>query len=133
MFEELEGNGPRERKKTDWTGTIIGVCLLPVFFFFVYLGKPELGFTTVIVLGMALIAVYLRWKLRRHIWFWLTVICVLLIHIPFLTLIHWPQTNMPTIAYSMPFGIADFLIMSGALTLAQRIFLKESPAETDSE
>ena len=30
-------------------------------------------------------------------------------------LVHWPESRVPTIAYSLPLGIADFLLISGAL------------------
>jgi len=117
---------PKEKGRADWSGTIIGAMLLPVLFLFIYLGKAEVGFTACIVLGMFMIAVRLRWKLRRYAWFWATVVCALLLHIPFLFLVHWPKTNVPTIAYSLPLGIVDFLLISGALGLAEKLFSKGS-------
>jgi hypothetical protein len=38
----------------------------------------------------------------------------------------------PTLFYTMPFGIADFLIISGALGLAEKLFSKGS-SPTDEE
>ena len=113
---------PKAKSPTDWSGTIIGVVLLPVFFVFVFLGKAELGFNVMLVLGLVMIAVRLRWKLRRYVWFWATIFFVLLLHIPFLFLVHWPQSHVPTIVYSLPLGIVDFLLISGAISLAQRVF-----------
>ncbi|SRR5579871_4907086 len=37
-----------------------------------------------------------------------------------------PQGNMPTLFYTLPIGIADFLIISGALRLAEKFFSKAS-------
>jgi hypothetical protein len=119
MFND---EAPKEKSSTDWSGTIIGVMLLPVFFVFVFLGKAELGFNVMLVLGLVMIAVRLRWKLRRYAWFWATIVFVLLLHIPFLFLVHWPQSRVPTIAYSLPLGIVDFLLISGSISLAQRVF-----------
>ena len=34
---------PKEKSPTDWSGTIIGVMLLPVFFVFVFLGQSRVG------------------------------------------------------------------------------------------
>jgi hypothetical protein len=115
---------PKEKSSTDWSGTIIGVMLLPVFFVFVFLGKAEMGFNLMLVLGLVMIAVKLRWKLRKHVWFWGTIIFVLLLHVPFLFLVHWPQSNVPTIAYSLPLGVVDFLLISGAISVAQKVFSK---------
>ena len=118
----FDSEAPKEKSPTDWSGTIIGVMLLPVFFVFVFLGKAELGFNVMLVLGLVMIAVRLRWKLRRYAWFWATIVFVLLLHIPFLFLVHWPQSRVPTIAYSLPLGIVDFLLISGSISLAQRVF-----------
>ena len=122
----FDSEAPKEKSPTDWSGTIIGVMLLPVFFVFVFLGKAELGFNVMLVLGLVMIAVRLRWKLRRYAWFWATIVFVLLLHIPFLFLVHWPQTHVPTIVYSLPLGIADFLLISGAISLAQKVFANGS-------
>jgi hypothetical protein len=119
MFDD---EAPKEKSSTDWTGPIIVAMLAPLFFLFVYLGRAEMGFTACLVLGMFMVAVRLRWKLRRYAWFWATVVFVLLLHIPFLFLVHWPQTHVPTIVYSLPLGIADFLLISGAISLGQKVF-----------
>lgn len=118
----FDSEAPKEKSRADWSGTIIGAMLLPVLFLFIYLGKAEMGFTACIVLAMFMIAVRLRWKLRRYAWFWATIVFVLLLHIPVLFLVHWPQTHVPTIAYSLPLGIVDFLLISGAISLAQKVF-----------
>ena len=120
---------PKEKNSTDWSGTIIGAALLPVLLLFIYLGKAEVGFTSCIVLAMFMVAVRLRWKLRKYVWFWGTIIFVLLLHVPLLFLVHWPQTNIPTIAYSLPLGIVDFLLVSGALGLAEKLFTKASSVD----
>jgi hypothetical protein len=124
---------PKKKSPADWSGTIIGAMLLPVFFLFIYLGKAELGFTACIVLAMFMIAVRLRWKLRKYVWFWGTIIFVLLLHVPLLFLVHWPQTNIPTIAYSLPLGVVDSLLISSALGLAERLFSKGSSLDEDDQ
>jgi hypothetical protein len=124
---------PKEKSRTDWTGPIIVAMLAPLFFLFVYLGKAEMGFTACLVLGMFMVAVRLRWKLRRYAWFWGTIALVLLLHIPFLFLVHWPESRVPTIAYSLPLGIVDFLLTSGALGLAEKLFSKGPPLDEDNQ
>ena len=124
MFEEIDP--PQGKQPTDWTGTKIGGALLPVFFFFVYLGKAELGFTVILVTGMILLAIKLHWRLRKHAWFWVTITVVLALHVPLFFMVRWPDTKVPTIAYSMPFGIADFLIISAVLRIAENLFSRDS-------
>jgi len=98
--------------------------LLPVFFAFVYFNKPDLGFTSCIVVGMLIIAIRLQWGLRKYGWFWATVLVVLLLHVPLLLMVHWPRSNVPAIAYSLPLGITDFLLISGAIRIAEKLFFK---------
>jgi hypothetical protein len=123
---------PTERRgRADWTGTIIGALLVPVFFSFAYVGKAEMGFTVCIVLGMVMLAIKLRWRLRRHAWFWLTIAVISALHIPFLFIARWPQTKIPTIAFSMPIAIVDFLLISGALSLAEKVFSKDHSSDEE--
>lgn len=122
---------PKEKSPTDWSGPIIVAILAPLFFLFVNLGEAEKGFTACIALGMSILAIKLRWNLRRYAWFWATIAVILLLHIPFLFLIHWPQSNVPTIAYSLPLGIFDFLLISGAIGLAQRVFTTNGSSDGD--
>lgn len=124
---------PPVKEPPNFTGTIIGAVLLPVFFLFVYLGKPEMGFTVCLVLAMIMIAIYLRWKLRKYLWFWAAIAFILLLHIPLFLFVRWPQSNIPAIAYSMPLGIADFLLIAGAIGLAEKLFLKGSSSDDDDE
>src|SRR6185437_10598792 len=101
---------PEEKKRADWSGTIIGALLLPVLFLFIYLGHPEVGFNTSVGLGAGILAVKLRWELRRHIWFWGAVIVALAIQFPLVFLIHWPDTKVPTIVYAMPIGLGSYAL-----------------------
>jgi hypothetical protein len=131
MFEQLDE--PKRERRTDWTGTLIGIALLPVFVVFVWLDKAEMGFTVTIILGMIVLAIKLQWKLRKHIWFWATIAVVLAIHVPLIFIVRWPDTRIPTIAYSMPLGIADFLVISGAIALSKMLFLKGSSSGDDDK
>jgi hypothetical protein len=130
MFDDEQ---PPPKEPADWTGTKIGFGLLPVFFLFVYFGKADMGFTVGLVVGITMIAIYLRWKLRKHVWFWATIAFILLLHIPLFFVVRWPDTNIPTIAYSMPLGITDFLLISGAISLAKKIFSKGSSSDDEEE
>ena len=121
-----------DKEPTDYTGLKIGSILAPSFLLLIYLGKADLGFSVFIVLGMMMFAVKLRWRLRKHVWFWATIVLILALHVPLLFLVRWPDTKVPTIAYSLPIGIVDFLLIMGALGLAERIFLKNPPPDEEA-
>ena len=125
---------PKEEKKpTDYTGLIFAAILAPVFLLFIYLGKVDMGLTVFIVLGMIMFAIKIRWKLRKHVWFWAIIAFILALHIPLFSIVRWPQSNIPTIAYALPFGIADFVLVMGAVGLAEKFFSKGSSSNDDEE
>jgi hypothetical protein len=117
----------RAKQPVDYTGLKIVAMLAPVFFLFVFVvGNADMGLTVCIVLGMVILAVKIRWNLRKHVWFWVVIILVLALHVPLFSMVRWPQGNVPTLFYTMPLGIADFLIISGALRFAEKCFSKDS-------
>jgi len=132
MFDD-EQPPTEEKEPTDYTGLKIVAILAPVMLLFAYLGNAEMGLSVCIVLGMIAVAVYLRWKLRKYVWFWATIVLILALHVPLFFVVRWPDTKVPTIAYSMPIGIADFLLIMAAVGLAEKFFLKGSPPDDGEE
>jgi len=80
----------REKKTTDYTGLIIAAILIPVLLLFMYFGNEDLGITVVIVLAAVMVAIRIRWDLRRQLWFWETIALVLVLHIPFFYYVRIP-------------------------------------------
>lgn len=116
----------RAKQPVDYTGLKIVAMLAPVFFLFVFLGNADMGLTVCIVLGMVILAIKIRWNLRKHVWFWAVIVFVLALHVPLFSMVRWPQGNVPTLFYTMPLGIVDFLVISQALRLAEKLLSKES-------
>jgi hypothetical protein len=48
-------------------------------------------------------------------------------------LVRWPDSKVPTIAYSLPMGIVDFLLIMGAIGLAEKLFSKGSSSDDGEE
>ena len=120
-----------EQKRTDYTGVIIAAILLPVFLLFYFLGQEEMGRSVFIVLGMTMIAIRVRWDLRKRFWFWAIIVLLLLLHIPLLFLFRWPYGYhgwLPAIG-TLPIGLADVLIILGAVHLVEKFIVKSHPSE----
>jgi hypothetical protein len=75
---------------------------------------------------MVTLAIKIRWQLRKRVWFWAIIGFILALHVPLILMVRRPQGNVPTLFYTMPLGIADFLLISGALALAEQLFSKGS-------
>jgi hypothetical protein len=131
-LEVFDYDDTKDKRRADWTGLIITAIVSPVFFLSIYLGKPEMGFTLGLILGAGILAMKFQWQHRRHVWFWVTIIVVLALHVPLLFIVRWPESRVPTLAYSLPFGILDFVLITAALNLAEKIFSKSSFKDGDS-
>lgn len=129
----FDPNLPKAKKPIDYTGVKIGATLLPVFALFVFWGNADMGLTVCIVLAMTMFAIKVRWNLRRHVWFWAIIIFILAVHVPLLFVVRWPQGNTPTLFYTMPLAVADFLIISGALGLAEKLLSGKKDSSFNDE
>src|ERR1039458_2906088 len=115
---------PKAKEPIDYTGLKIGAMVAPVFFIITFLYNADAGLAACIVSGVILFAIKLRWYLRKHLWFWAVIAVILALHVPLVFMIQWPHGHVPTLFYTMPIGIADFLIISGALRLAEKLLSK---------
>jgi hypothetical protein len=120
---------PKPKEPVDYTGLKIGAILLPIFFLLTFSYNADLGLAACIVLGMLMLAVKIRWHLRKYIWFWAIIVIILALHVPLVFMVRWPQGSAPTLLYTMPIGIVDFLIISGALGFAEKLFSKDSSSD----
>jgi hypothetical protein len=126
----LSDDGPQKAKEpVDYSGLKIGAILAPVVLLFSYFGKADTGLAVFIVLGVMTVAIKIRWNLRKHVWFWAVIVLIFALHVPLFFVVRWPQGTVPTIFYVMPVGIADFLVISGTLNLAEKFLSKVPPSE----
>src|SRR6185312_12716431 len=114
------------KEPVDYTGLKIVAVLAPVFFLITFLSNADTALTAVIVLGVIVLAIKLRWHLRKHLWFWATIVVLLAIHIPLVFIVRWPQGSLPTRFYTVPIGIIDFFITLVAIDTVEKFFSKDS-------
>jgi hypothetical protein len=117
MFESIK-NENDEKKRTDYTGVIIGAMLLPMLLFFTYLGKDDMGLSVCTCLGMIMLAIRVRWELRKYLWFWITIVFILVLHVPLVLIFQWPSGWLSA-KVVLPIGLADCLIIIGAIRLVE--------------
>jgi hypothetical protein len=114
-----------EKKRADYTGIIIAAILIPVYLLFIYLGKEDLGWTIFIVLGAIMLAVRVRWDLRRHAWFWGTIAVVLVLHVRLLFVVQWPPAMFHWVVM-LPIAVADCLMTIGIVGLVEKFGVKKN-------
>jgi hypothetical protein len=123
---------PKEKEPVDYTGLKLAALVAPVFVLVTFLYNADAGLAAYIVVGVMVFAIKLRWYLRKHIWFWAIIAVIFALHVPLVFMVQWPK-NAPTIFYAMPIGIADFLIISGALKFAENLMSNGSPSNDENE
>src|SRR5277367_2606750 len=108
-----------EKKPTDYTGLIIATILLPVLLLFMYFGNGDLGMTVFIALAAVMVAIRIRWDLRRQLWFWETIGLVVVLHIPFFYFVRIPPAWFHAVAL-LPIVIPDCLLTLGVIRVVEK-------------
>jgi hypothetical protein len=129
-LDMFDYESPKEKEPVDPTDLIIGVILGAVLLLFILLGKVDIGLTVCVILAAAIFAIKLHWDLRKHFWFWAIIAIILALHVPLVFMVRWPQGNMSIRVYVLPVAVVDFVIIWGALDLAERLFVK-NPSSND--
>lgn len=97
--------------RLPWWGilcVIFGTILLA--FLFDHFGRFDLARPTLLSVAMVALAIVMRWKLRRHAWFWITMTILAVLHLPLILFIPWTTKWIPAFVIA-PFGIADLHAM----------------------
>jgi len=111
-----------EQSLSEVTGkwaVIAMLCLSPLYILFIYLGQPGKGRAAWICSGVILISIKMRWELRKHVWFWITITILCLLHIPLVFLVPWTDKSMPGISL-LPIAALDFGIIYGCIKLIEK-------------
>jgi hypothetical protein len=93
---------------------------LLVFAVALFFGKPELGLSSCISIGVLLIALRATWKLRNHTWYWVAVIVAGAFQLPLI--FHFPWSNHALRgSILIALGLADFIFIWGSITLCGKL------------
>jgi len=97
--------------RLPWWGVLcvmVGAFLL--FVLFDHFGKLAIALPTLYSVAIITITVAMRWKLKRHVWFWITMIVLAALHVPLVLLVPWTTRWVPVFVI-IPIGIADSYAM----------------------
>ena len=65
-------------------------------------------------------AIRIRWELRRHIWFWVAIVGIILLHLPLILSIHW-AVWIPAF-FIIPIAILDMVVIFAIIEGAAKLF-----------
>jgi hypothetical protein len=106
--------------RLPWWGVlcgILGTVLLALLFD--YFGRFDLVRPSLISAAMVALAIVMRWKLRRHVWFWVTMTVIGAIHVLLILSVPWTTKWVPAIVI-IPIGIADLYAMLWILSVVRK-------------
>lgn len=99
------------KMQLPWWGVLCVILgALPVLYLFDHFGKLALARPALASAAMVTIAIAMRWKLRRHAWFWGSMICLAALHVPLILFVPWTTRWFPVLLI-IPIGIADLFVM----------------------
>ncbi len=103
--------------RLPWWGVLcVMIGSLPLYLLFEYFGRFDLARPTLISVAMVAIAIAMRWKLRRHAWFWGTMVILAALHVPLILFVPWTTRWIPAFVI-IPIGIADLYVMLWVLSV----------------
>jgi NADH:ubiquinone oxidoreductase subunit 3 (subunit A) len=74
------------------------------------------------------VATVVKWKLRRHAWFWITMIVIVTLHVAVIFLVPWTTKWVPALVI-IPIGTADVYAMLAILSVNGKFV--ESPKTSE--
>jgi len=100
----------RKMRLPLWAGLCIMVAAALLMFLFAHFGKSALARPTLYSAAMIGIAIAMRWKLRRQVWFWSTMAVIVALHVPLILYVPWTNRWVPAFMI-VPLALADLYAM----------------------
>ena len=115
--------------RLPWWGVLCVILgALAVLVFFDHFGQLAIARPTMISAVMVTITIAMRWRLKRHVWFWITVIVLAALHVPLILFVPWTTKWVPALVI-IPIGIADLYIMLWVLSIIGKLMERQEVAE----
>lgn len=115
--------------RLPWWGVLCVILgALPVLFLFDHFGKLALARPALASAAIVTIAIAMRWKLRRHAWFWITMTILAALHLPLILLVPWTTKWIPAIVIASV-GTADLYAMLWVLSVVGKFMEGPKTAE----
>ena len=87
---------------------------------FDHFGRFDLALPTLISIGTLGFAIAIKWKLRRHMWFWITMAAIVTLHVPLILFVPWTTKWVPA-PLLVPFCIADLIVMLAIVSVVGKL------------
>jgi len=115
--------------RLPWWGVLcVGLGAFLLCFLFDHFGKLAIARPTLYAVSVVVITIAMRWKLKEHVWFWITMASLAALHIPLILFIPWTTKWIPALVV-IPIGIADSYAMLWVVSLVGKFVGQQMAAE----
>jgi hypothetical protein len=112
-----------------WWGVLcVMIGALPISLAFYHFGRFDLALPTEICIAMFVIAIAMRWQLKRHVWFWITIAAIAALHVLLILFIPWTNRWVPAFVIT-PIAIADLFVILLILKFVGRFVERSKSSE----
>lgn len=111
-----------KKLRLPWWGVLCWMAACALFVWLLdHFGKFDLARPVLYSIGMLAVTVAIKWKFRRHVWFWGTVIVFVMLHLLLVLFVPWTSNWIPAVVV-IPFAIVDLYAMLAVVALVGRFF-----------
>ncbi len=116
-----------QQMRLPWWGVLswMAACALVEWPFY-HAGRLDLGRPVLYSIGVIGIATAIKWKFRRHVWFWGTMTILTALHVLLILLFPWTTKWIPVIVV-IPVGIADLYAMLWVISVVGKFMEGRGP------
>jgi len=115
--------------RLPWWGVLCGIIgSVLIAWLFDHFGRFDLArpaLYSMVILG---IAIAVKWKLRRHLWFWGTIIVMAALHVLLILFVPWTTKWVAAIVI-IPIGIADLYAILAILSVVGKFTERPNTSE----
>jgi hypothetical protein len=112
-----------------WQGVLCGIIGSTLSaWLFDHFGRLNLALPTLNCIAVLGFAIAIKWKLRRHAWFWITMTILAALHVPLILFVPWTTKWVPAIAIAVIVS-ADICVMLAILSVVGKFMKRPKTSE----
>ena len=97
---------------------------LPVILLFDHFGRMEMSLPTLNSVGVIGFILYLKWRLKRHAWFWIAMTMIAALHALLIWYVPWTKKWVPALAIGAIDSMDLCVILWAISAIERRIRIK---------
>jgi cellulose synthase/poly-beta-1,6-N-acetylglucosamine synthase-like glycosyltransferase len=110
-----------KKMRLPWWGVLsVIVGSLPIAWLLDHFGRFDLARPVLYSIGTLGFILAIKWGLRRHLWFWITVAALAAFHVLLVLLVPWNTGWVPAVVV-IPIALADFYAMLAIFSVVERL------------